>query len=774
MELLTGYCGHRRTLGTVARWVLLLELLLSRWSRLRTVVVLGLCSVGGAVGLTAPASAQFGQSGTLTTRNTNGGPLLVDYYYHRPSSHAVAMLHVTVNASNGPSPRDRQLELVLRVSSLYAVSDLRTAIHVPVLLPEGQASTTVMIPHGFCGLSNNGGGGLWANENWELQVREEGVDIRTGVKRAQPTQNPLYPYMVTLMSPRQPALLVLTPDGAPLTVDSSLMAAVDGMNLRDPPQSSGSDVAGQKRIAVTGFGMATGKDDVYTVLPLSEAPRRWLEYLAYDLVVTDTASLAKLIDEQAAAAAALRTYVAAGGSVLLRDPDSALAQALLDRLLQTPAVALGGDVSSSADRGAAGTGSTWSGLEPLPMLPRNLNPNAQGLSAAELQAAQERAEAEAAQEAQEAQAAQAASVQPPIQYQRFLLGRVGVGERDAGLERSLSALNSKVVPALSHINDRVLGFRNLIRSVGRAPVWAMCALMLVFGCLLGPGLLLFTGRIGRRSLMILLVPVCSFVATLALVLYSVLGEGFGTSVRITSVVAVDEVSRTGIAWSRQTYFSGWPPRDGLTFDSETYFRPVSALEENHVPSGGEPLDVRNHIYVGQEQVRWKGWLRAREQQQALVGHPVEGVAPIQVERGERGMLRVTNRDSSPLKIIAIRDPQGDYYQWRELGIGKSVDLVPENQAAFSVLARQVLADYTPSVPVELQGYRASSSWRFYSNVPVGGDDPLDSTWRLAWNEMLGMPSGCFVAFRESADGIRVPLSGSLVECRQVVLGRLAW
>ncbi len=73
--------------------------------------------------------------------------------------------------------------------------------------------------------------------------------------------------------------------------------------------------------------------------------------------------------------------------------------------------------------------------------------------------------------------------------------------------------------------DENWSLRNMIASVGKPPIWTFCAIVLLFGLILGPGLLTLTGWIGRRSLMILLVPLFSLGATLAIVCYEVLHEG---------------------------------------------------------------------------------------------------------------------------------------------------------------------------------------------------------------------------------------------------------
>ena len=154
-------------------------------------------------------------------------------------------------------------------------------------------------------------------------------------------------------------------------------------------------------------------------------------------------------------------------------------------------------------------------------------------------------------------------------------------------------------------------WRNLIRTVGKPPVWTFCAIVTLFGALLGPGLLALTGRLRRRSLMIFLVPAISLVASLAIVAYGVLHEGFETHVRITSVQAIDGDAKLGFAWSRQNFFSGSPPRDGLKFSPHTYARPVYAeISDTNYWAERDPRKDRTcTVNIEPDQQRWSGWLR---------------------------------------------------------------------------------------------------------------------------------------------------------------------
>ncbi len=87
---------------------------------------------------------------------------------------------------------------------------------------------------------------------------------------------------------------------------------------------------------------------------------------------------------------------------------------------------------------------------------------------------------------------------------------------------------------------------------GKPPIWAFCVIVALFGALLGPGLLYFTGRMERRSLMIFLVPTISLLATVAVIAYGIFHEGFDTHVRLFSVTAYDGPSKTRLLGHAKT------------------------------------------------------------------------------------------------------------------------------------------------------------------------------------------------------------------------------
>lgn len=365
-----------------------------------------------------------------------------------------------------------------------------------------------------------------------------------------------------------------------------------------------------------------------------------------------------------------------------------------------------------------------------------------------------------------------------------VLGHVAVVEGDLTtypievLTALVSGLSDSPALATSSINDQMWSYRNLIDAVGKPPVWTFCAIVLLFGLILGPGLLIFTGWMRRRSLLIFLVPSISLVATLAIVVYEVFHEGFGTSIRISSVLAVDEDTGEGFAWSRQTYFSGWPPREGLTFPKDVYCRPVNTeqifyLNHYNVPVDPHPRDsARSHIYVGRDKSHWQSALRPREQQQFLIGHPAKLSVPLKVSHTDAKHVRIKNLTQEELPFAIVRDDQQGFYVVENLAAGAEAECESQSKEYIGGLLARNRAIYTSSLPEGLVSLRSA--------IRLSGSesaDVIDRAWQRTVVEdsnLFNLPPHGFVTLLRSNDSIYVPLQGNSSQNTHLMIGRLVW
>ena len=309
----------------------------------------------------------------------------------------------------------------------------------------------------------------------------------------------------------------------------------------------------------------------------------------------------------------------------------------------------------------------------------------------------------------------------------------------------------------------------MIASVGKPPVWTFCGIILLFGLTLGPGLLILTAWIGRRSLLILLVPLVSIGATLAIVGYEVLHEGFGTHVRISSVLNVDERSGEGFVWSRQNFFSGWPPREGLSIPSDVYCRPVGGLRMGR---SGTPRSASNFQYTVDHKADesiWRGVLQAREQKQLLIGHPAKLSMPIQVKRIDDKRASLRNLTDETLPFVVLRDGGSGYYFVENLAPNAQIEVtsVPFGDIAGGL--SRTRSELAPSLPPELR----SIGW-VQEQSP---SELLDQEWGGSMAERSALstiPPYGFVTLIHNCSDIFVPLKADKSESLHLVTGSAVW
>ncbi|MCA9157167.1 MAG: hypothetical protein KDA72_02500 [Planctomycetales bacterium] len=328
-------------------------------------------------------------------------------------------------------------------------------------------------------------------------------------------------------------------------------------------------------------------------------------------------------------------------------------------------------------------------------------------------------------------------------------------------------------------------WRNLIRAVGKPPVWTFCAIVTLFGALLGPGLLVLTGRLHRRSLMIFLVPAISLVASLGIVAYGVLHEGFETHVRITSVQAIDGQAKFGFSWSRQNYFSGSPPREGLQFSPHTYARPVYAeISDRSYYNDLDPRKGRTcTVNIEPDQQRWSGWLRPRQQQQLLVGNRIPHVElPIELTRVGDSTLSIKNTTSATLPLVVVRGAGDDYYVTEQLAAGQVVKLEASHptQAAAKIAKRMV--DYRPVAPPELgeggslldfgRGSRRYSMTAGTTNYQYS--DILNRTYERWLSDKMQLPQFGFSVLATASNAVEIPIDGRKADDLHLIVGVKTW
>ena len=125
-------------------------------------------------------------------------------------------------------------------------------------------------------------------------------------------------------------------------------------------------------------------------------------------------------------------------------------------------------------------------------------------------------------------------------------------EYDGGLSRRLG-LVGRFEPQL------------LIPGVGQPPVIAFGLLILLFVLVIGPVNYIYFRRRQRLHLILLTIPLLSFLACASLLVYAVFMDGFGISTRMRSLTVIDPATGSFNSYSRHQMFGGSVPAGGYEF-----------------------------------------------------------------------------------------------------------------------------------------------------------------------------------------------------------------
>ncbi len=746
------------------------------------------------------ALAQHSSADSFISRSYRGRDVLrVDCNLELPPSMSFGNMRVRISNTKRPSRADRNLLVVFYTKQWGSHSGETMSYRVPVLLPEGARSVTVDIPH----VQRRG------QSSWDVAVFEDGRDIED--KRQKPRNQQDYQW--TYHDNQDSAFAAIAGTGElSASVNDSLQTMADAIAINKQPANNR---------GVRNFSTTTGAK----VVPIQEAHTDWRRYFPYSAWTLSAQTVSEVNQRYPDVAKAIRTYVAAGGTLVIHGATESEHMAAIDSFLNIPSSNSHSPSWSSIKYPKSQW--WWQTVNRPVAIAKGQGQNAAGTTNTNTEEADvaglsyRGAAYDAALAAETWLQGSLGNHLDNMQQLSTLLGTEGPaigGSGTLGRYRVelLKTLDTEQLLKRDYVNGAVLltskslaevprqllrqtlsvreqtdahtttssemdsnwFWKNLISAVGKPPVWTFCVIVSLFGAVLGPGLLFLTGRIGRRSLMIFLVPSISLFATSAIILYGVLHEGFDTHVRVTSVQTLDPSANFGFAWSRQNYFSGLPPREGLQFRSDTYARPVYSEESRRY---GDPNPRRN---VGcsvnlTDRQNWRGWLGARQQQQLIIGHPIESVSvPVRLE-GTRAGLLVTNQTQEELPFVIVRGADEDYYFVEELAAGATAELPSEDMESVAAYVSRAVLNFRPKPPPELEeggsllefgsGRRRRQTYRNYES-----GDVINTAFRKYMSDRLDMPPFGFATVLRESDAIEIPLEGTRSDDLHIVIGVQPW
>ena len=185
-----------------------------------------------------------------------------------------------------------------------------------------------------------------------------------------------------------------------------------------------------------------------------------------------------------------------------------------------------------------------------------------------------------------------------------------------------------------------------IPGVGEPPVTAFLVISIFFIILIGPAnWYIVLKRMKKPPLFLVSTPVLAIGASVLMLTYSFISEGFGTHVSTRTIAVLDPEAHRGVTWSRHSVYAGVAPYGGLKFSSSTLVMP------EEVPPGRKSI-------AWSDGLRMKGgWLPARTKCSYVTCAQYPARWRVRVARAGAGWS-VTNGLPVGIKRIVFGTPDG--------------------------------------------------------------------------------------------------------------------
>ncbi|QEG00683.1 hypothetical protein Mal15_47540 [Stieleria maiorica] len=360
-------------------------------------------------------------------------------------------------------------------------------------------------------------------------------------------------------------------------------------------------------------------------------------------------------------------------------------------------------------------------------------------------------------------------------------------EQLIGFRRS-AMLTRGVDPMMGDFRSR----RWLIPGVAEPPVYTFMGILTLFVLLVGPVAYRWTTRGHRSHLMFLIAPALALVTTAAMFTYSIVSDGFGTTIRVRQLTWIDGASGDAVERTRSTLFAGISPRTGLRFSADE--------EVMAYPSGGQQMwqdlssdlnEVRLQVDIDQSE-QWldPAFLPSRTQTQ-FVTHRVRrgvgaisfsGATPFDSGGSVPNATAIELSSSLPFELrdLVVCTPDGRYWSTDKIDAGSTAAAkwIPQTQDASKLLGNLYIR-YRPVGAVSESG-RSTRSRRI-RDLPLflnrelsrGGVVVTDGVFEHWLNDTLfvrgELPPGTFVGLSSpSRDSVPIGDAEQVASVRYVM------
>jgi hypothetical protein len=253
----------------------------------------------------------------------------------------------------------------------------------------------------------------------------------------------------------------------------------------------------------------------------------------------------------------------------------------------------------------------------------------------------------------------------------------------------------------------------LIPGTGQAPVFSFLVFITLFVMLIGPVNYISLQRSHRLYLLLITVPLGSFLVTGGLFLYAMFTDGLGVKSRTRSYTWLDQRSGNVASTSRQAYYASIAPSQGFEYRDDTVVQPF--LHDPTGPNGQRTVRRRVHWDEHDQQLRG-GYIHSRTLSQVLVTRSGTTKARLRVGQVNGDRLPITNELDTTLAYLLVTDEKGDLFAGSKIGLGKAELSRVDPTAAEQDLSKR-LREFTPEYPEGYSENMHDSPFEFWQFGP---------------------------------------------------------
>jgi hypothetical protein len=206
------------------------------------------------------------------------------------------------------------------------------------------------------------------------------------------------------------------------------------------------------------------------------------------------------------------------------------------------------------------------------------------------------------------------------------------------------------------------------------PVRGLFLLVLFFAIIIGPANLLVLSSRRRRIWMLWTVPFLSIIASLSVIFYALVAEGWRGHVRTQAITILDEASRRASTIAISAYYCPLMPRGGLHFDYETELTPIAATEYRE--GNAKTIDWTSDQHLA------SGWIAARVPVHLLVRKNQLRRERVKIT-SDKGKIEALNGLGEDINQLWYCDGQGRIYGAEKIPAGAKTGLEPKGMSISS-------------------------------------------------------------------------------------------